>query len=241
MKTSITVSALSVVFLGTASVSAQTNVLANVTTACTINPGYTMADVVETARNFEWSEDTAPGVVVFRAKVAAVNKPEFDFLIDAYYPNYADMVEKRGTFLQRQAGRNGRRGLAGVATCNDNSRMASVRFAAPPTGGSIAPLTATVSTLCELNGATVADAVTRAGALGQTLGARAMVANRSFGGPRTPFNSTVNMRFIFPSFPDFGAGMDRINQNSTAPNQENSISCSVPALWASYRIHSRNN
>ena len=71
MKIGITVAALSVVFLGTASVSAQDTVRAERTVACTINPGYTMADVVETARNFEWSEDTAPGIVVMRNKVAA--------------------------------------------------------------------------------------------------------------------------------------------------------------------------
>ncbi len=64
MRIDLTIAILFVSLLGASSVSAQTVVLANRTTACTLNPAYTMADVVETARNFEWSEDTAPGVVV---------------------------------------------------------------------------------------------------------------------------------------------------------------------------------
>ena len=90
MKIGVTVAALLVLFLGSSSVAAQTNVLASRTTACMINPGYTMADVVATARNFEWSEDTSPGVVVMRGKVAVAGNPQFDFLIDSYWPSYAD-------------------------------------------------------------------------------------------------------------------------------------------------------
>ncbi|MEE2790460.1 MAG: hypothetical protein VX453_02385 [Acidobacteriota bacterium] len=232
-----------VLFLLTSSASAQTNVLANRTTACTINPGYSMADVVATARNFEWSEDTSPGVVLMRGKVAAANNPQFDFLIDAYYPSYADMVEKRGAFLQRQAGRNGRRGLGGVATCNDNVRISSVRPAAAPPGGpgAIPPLTAVVSFGCELNGAAVTDAVALANTFGQSVGAGAAVVSRNFGGPSVPFNSRVGMRLFFSSFPDFGASFDRLQQNTQTPNPENPISCNTGSLWASYLIHQRDN
>ena len=241
MEIGVTVATLLVLFLGSSSVAAQTNVLASRTTACMINPGYTMADVVATARNFEWSEDTSPGVVVMRGKVAVAGNPQLDFLIDSYWPSYADMVEKFGTFLQREAGTNGRRRLDGVATCNDNVRFSSVRFATPPTGGTIPPLTAQATAFCELNGATVADAVSMAGALGQNIGAGAAVASRSFGGLRTPINSGFQMRLYFPSFPDFGAGIDRINQNPAAPTQENPISCNGPSLWAAYLIHQGNN
>ncbi|MEE2790172.1 MAG: hypothetical protein VX453_00900, partial [Acidobacteriota bacterium] len=66
MKTGITVATLLVFFLGSSFAAAQTVVVAERTVACSLNPGYTIADVVETGRNLEWSEDTAPGVVTVR-------------------------------------------------------------------------------------------------------------------------------------------------------------------------------
>ena len=241
MRIDLTIATLFVLFLGSSSVAAQSNVFAGQTRACTINSGYTIADVVATARNFAWSDDIAPRVVVFRAKGAVAGNPQFDFLIDSYYDSYADMVERVGAQLQRQAGRNGRRGLDGVATCNDNFRISSVRFATPSTGATIPPLTAQATAFCDLNGATVADAVSMAGALGQNLGVGAAVANRSFGGPRTPINGAVQMRLYFPSFPEFGAAWDRLNQTTPTPNPENPISCNSPSLWVAHLIHQRSN
>ena len=242
MKIGITIATLLVLFLGSSSVAAQTNVFASQTRACTINSGYTIADAVATARNFAWSDDIAPRVVVFRAKGAVAGNPQFDFLIDSYYDGYADMVERVSAQFQRQAGRNGRRGLDGVATCNDNFRISSVRFAAAADGGPIPPFTAQATAFCELNGATVADAVAMASGLGETLGtANAAVASRSFGGPSTPINGSVQMRLYFPSFPEFGAAWDRLNQTTPTPNPENPISCHSPSLWGAYLIHQRSN
>jgi hypothetical protein len=231
-------------FLGTSSVFAQTAVGASRSVACTINSGYTIADVVETARSFPWSEESAPGLVVIRNRVAGNGSSQFDFIIDSFYPSYTDMIEKRGALLQRRAGRNGRRGLAGVATCNDNVRIRNIRFAAAVPGGpgSIQPLTAVVTTGCDLNGATVADVVALASGIAETVGAGAFVRNAGFGGGQgVPINARARMTFFFPSFADFGAGVDRFNQNQVASNQEDPISCGVPSLWASYRIHSRSN
>ena len=234
---------LLVSFLGTSSVLAQTGVSSVRSLACTINPGYTLADVVETARSFEWSEEVSPGFVAFRSKVA-VSRPanstfEFDFIWDFVYPSYADMVDKRGAFLRRQAESDGRRALDGVATCSDNVLMRSARVAAPLP--STEPLTAMVTTSCELNGATVADAVAMATGFGETLGAGSVVLSPAFGGQRRPIGSTVRMLFIFPSFPDFGAAWDRLQQNLPPQDPQNPISCSVPSLWAQNRIHSQNN
>ena len=98
------------------------------------------------------------------------------------------------------------------------------------------------STLCELNGATVADAVALADIFRENVGAAgAAVVNRIFGGPRRPSNSTVVMRFFFRSFDDLGTGMDGFNRNNAAANQETPISSSTGTLARSYRIHSRNN
>ena len=205
-----------------------------------------MADVVETARNFEWPDESSPGVVFFREGFAVGNNSEIDFIADAIYPSYADMVEKRSAFLRRsRAGRTGRRGLDGVATCNDNVWISNVRPVTPPSqrsAGSFAPVAPVASTFCELNGATVADAVALADTFRESIGAAgAGVISRTFGGPRRPLNSAVLMRFFYRSFSDWGAGMDEFSQNSAAANQETVISCSTGRLHRSYRIHSRNN
>ena len=247
MKSGITITTLLVFLLGTSSVLAQTGVSSVRSLACTINPGYTMADVVETARSFEWSEEISPGLVGFRSKVA-VSRPatssfDFDFIADFVYSSYADMVEKYGAFLRRQAESDGRRALDGVATCSDNVLMRSARTAAESPGGpgSTEPLTAMATTSCELNGATVADAVAAATGFGETLGAGSVVLSPAFGGQQRPIGSRVQMLFTFSSFSDFGAAWDRLEQNLPARDPQNPISCSVPSLWASYRIHSRNN
>ena len=243
MKSSITITALLVLLLGTSSAFAQTDVRSVRSLACTINEGYTMADVVETARAFEWSDETSPRFVAFRSKVA-VSRPanrsiEFDFIADFVYPSYADMVDKRGAFLRRQAESDGRRALDGVATCSDNVLMRSARTAAqlPP---SDEPLTAVTTISCELNGATVADAVALATGFGENLGSRSAVLSPAFGGQQRPIGSSVQMFFFFQSFPDFGASRDRLEQNLPTRDPQNPISCSVPSLWASYRIHRDN-
>ena len=243
MKSSITITALLVLLLGTSSAFAQTDVSSVRSLACTINEGYTMADVVETARAFEWSNETSPRLVAFRSKVA-VSRPanrsiEFDFIADFVYPSYADMVDKRGAFLRRQAERDGRRALDGVATCSDNVLMRSVRTAAQ-LPRSDEPLTAVTTVSCELNGATVADAVAAATSFGENLGSGSVVLSPAFGGQQRPIGSTAQMLFIFQSFPDFGAAWDRLEQNLRTRDPQNPISCSVPSLWASYRIHRDN-
>ena len=246
MKSSITITTLLLLLLGTSSAFAQTNVSSVRSRACTINEGYTMADVVETARAFEWSDETSPRLVAFRSKVA-VSRPanrsiEFDFIADFVYPSYADMVDKRGASLRRQAESDGRRALDGVATCSDNVLMRSGRNAAQLPGGqgSEEPLTAIASTFCELNGATVADAVAAATSFGENLGSGSVVLSPAFGGQQRPIGSTAQMLFIFQSFPDFGAAWDRLEQNLRTRDPQNPISCSVPSLWASYRIHRDN-
>ena len=243
MKIGVIITTLLLLLLGTASAFAQTGVSSVRSLACTINQGYTMADVVETARSFEWSEEVSPRLVAFRSKVA-VSRPanssfDFDFIADFVYPSYADMVDKRGAFLRRQAESDGRRTLDGVAACSDNVLMRSARVAAelPSTG----PLTAVATTSCELNGATVADAVAAATGFGENLGSGSVVLSSAFGGQQRPIGSTIQMLFIFPSFPDFGAAWDRLEQNLPARDPQNPISCSVPSLWASYGIHSQNN
>ena len=115
-----------------------------------------------------------------------------------------------------------------------------MRFAIPPSGTPIPPLTAAVSTGCALNGATIDDAIAMNGGFAERVGAStALVASRSFGGPRNPINSGVGYLISFPSFDDFGAAWDELQQNRPIPNPDNPISCSGLSLWAQYLIHQR--
>jgi len=212
--------------------------------ACTINPGYTMADVVATARAAEWSEETSPGFAVFRSKVARTRSQnstlEFDFIADFVYPSYSDMVEKVGTRLRRQAETDGRQGFDGVATCSENLFMRT-GFQAARAAGTIAPLTAIVTTNCEMNGATRADAVQAATRFGENMGANSVVLGSAFGGPARPLGSNVQMLFAFPSFPAFGSAWDQVVQTAPTRDPQNSMTCSVPSLWAGYRVHPFDN
>ena len=240
MRTRLALSALIVAILGASSALAQTNVGVTRIGLCTIAPGYSIADVVATARGFAWPEETAPGLVIIRNGVATGGAAQFDFIVEAMYPSYADMVEKRTARSQRRTATDGRQGLAGVATCNENVLMRNRRIVALPPGGmdSIQPATAMASTLCELNGATIEDVAALASGFAENLGTAARVRYGGFGGGQgVPINSRARMDFFFPSFADFGSAMDALNQSPTAPVPNNPISCTVPSLWTSYRIH----
>ncbi len=219
---------------------AQTNNIVERGFACSINDGYSMRDVVEVARSFEWSEDAAPAVVIFRSAVAVAGEFQnnMDFVFASYYPSYADMVEKRGVFLNRSGGRTGL-GLSDVATCGDRVRISNMQFATPAEGGP-PEFALAASWVCELNGATFGDALNMASGGEQAFGsnARAAVTRRAFGGPSIQGNSQVEIRMTFPSAADFGTGFDAIQQ-STRP--ANAITCSSGSMWAQYLIHSRNN
>ena len=234
--------AVAVLFVGSASVSAQTTVGANTTRACAVLPGYTIADVVETARNYEWADDTAPGLVVISNKVAVSGTVGFDFLVNFYWPSYDDMVEKQSRWIQSQGGAYPRPWFDGMATCGENMRMSAIRRATDAmTSSSFEPLTAMITVSCELNGASNEDVMAAAKSIGDSFGATALVTRRNFGGPRVfPFNSEAGMRFVFPSWDDFGEGMDTLMQNPV-PTGQNAMSCGTASLWASHRIHSRNN
>ena len=219
---------------------AQTNNIVERGFACSINDGYSMRDVVEVARNFEWSEDAAPAVVVFRSAVAVAGEFQnsWDFVFASYYTSYADMVEKRGVFLNRSGGRTGV-GLSDVATCGDRVRISNMQFSSQSEGGPPA-FSLAASWVCELNGDTFADALNMASGGEQAFGsnARAAVTRRAFGGPPIQNNSQVEIRMTFPSAADFGAGFDAIQQGTPPAN---AITCSGGSMWAQYLIHSRNN
>ena len=239
MKFSVNFSTLMLILFGACSSFAQTNNIVERSFACSINDGYSMRDVAEVARNFEWSDDSAPAVVIFRSAVAVAGEfqNDWDFVFASYYTSYADMIEKRGVFLNRSGGRNGV-GLTDVATCGSRVRVSNMRFASPrdsrPSDFSLA-----ASFTCELNGTSFSDALERARGAEMAFGsnARASVVQRAFGGPTIEQNSQVVFRVSFPDVGDFGEGMDAIQQ-TTPPDSP--MTCKGGSMWAQYLIHSDN-
>ncbi|MEE2790227.1 MAG: hypothetical protein VX453_01185 [Acidobacteriota bacterium] len=203
---------------------------------CTINPGYTMRDVVATARASEWSEESAPSLVVFRSRIATNAGANFDFIGDFVYPSYADMVEKRGAFLRWQAETDGRRVLDGVATCSDNVLIQTARVA-NVVNGTVQPQFPVLTTACELNGAPISDLVDGATMFGNARGASSFVNVPTFGGRQRALGSTALMLLAFPSWADFGTSWDQLSQTQPAGDPQNPVSCNVPRLWGAWRVH----
>ena len=160
----------------------------------------------------------------------------WDFVFASYYPSYADMVEKRGVFLNRPGGRTGV-SLSDVATCGDRIRISNMQFASEGDGNP-AEFSLAAQYVCELNGSTFDDALGNARAGEDAFGpsARASVTRRAFGGPAIQAgNPQVGIRFSYPSAADFGTGLDAFQQN-TLPDM--AMQCSSGSMWASYLIHS---
>lgn len=230
-------------FLGilTAPAFGQTDNIVERSFACNINDGYTMRDVAEVARNWEWSEDAAPAVVIFRSAVAVAGEfqNDWDFVFASYYPSYADMVEKRGVFLNRPGGTTGNT-LSDIATCGDRVRISNMRFTSER-DGDIPEFSLAASYVCDLNGTTMDDALGNARAGEDAFGpsARASVTRRAFGGPAIQAgNPQVTIQFSYPSAADFGTGLDAFQQN-TLPDM--AMQCSSGSMWAQYLIHAIDN
>jgi hypothetical protein len=222
----------------------QANNIVERNLACSINDGYTINDVVEVMRGFEWSEETAPAVVLVREAIAVSGsfQMDWDFLASFYYLSYADMVEKRSAFRNRSL-RQGAR-LSDVATCGDRVRINNVRFVGQNNGEPIPDVTVAIGTTCQLNGSTLANAIEGASNISEFMGPdvrNVAVINRGFGGPVTPANSEVGYRISFNSSAGFGEAMDTMQENLPTPNTENPRTCNVGGMWVQYLIHSQNN
>ena len=204
---------------------------------CRINPGYTMRDVVATARGLEWPEGSAPSLVVLRQRVATGGGTSLDFIGDFVYPSYTDMVEKRGAVLRRQAETDGRQGIDGVATCSDNVLIQTARVA-NVVDDAVDPQFPVLTTRCELNGAPISGLVDGAKNFGNARGANSFVNVPTFGGRQRAIGSSALMLLAFPSWADFGTSWDQLSQNPPAPRDpQNPVSCNVPRLWSAWRVH----
>ena len=211
--------------------------------ACSVNDGYAMSDVVEVARNLERDEGVAPAGIFFRE--AGVVRGEFqtrwDFVVSLFYNDMAHMVEHRGYLRSLEGGRTGDRALfSDMITCDPAHR---IQFSAVANEGEIfsdSEATIMVQSGCDLNGATVADAIGLAAAQGRAVNAYSAVDSRIFGGPDMQQGSRVGMRFVFPSATDFGDSVDDLRNAGGPPQTNSQITCSVGSIWLSHRIYSSN-
>ena len=212
---------------------------------CSINNGYTMSEVVEFARNTERSEDVSPSVRFFREAVAVPGdyQRDYDFQVADYYASWDDYVQTRGAQRNRESGRSGTLRLGDMISCDPKRNVFNVFQG---NAGDI--FEGTETTLmgvqyCRGNGATTADAVSRAVQLGQTIGVNTGVDQLLFGGPS---NNGENVgirfatRFVFPNVASFAERMNEMRERTASgngPSYSGEIVCGTVGLWASHRIY----
>ena len=224
---------------------AQSNKIVERGFACNIRDGYTINDVVGVMKGFDWSDDTAPGVVIVREPIAVSGsfQQDWDFVVNLYYPSYADMVEKRTAFRSRSGGTEGWQ-LRDVATCGDRIRISNVWLSLENDGDPIPEIAPSMHLNCQLNGLSLSDAISNAGNIRNFLGSdvrQAVVVSRMFGGPTIPQNSQVDYRAIFNSSDGFAEAVDRVTDNIQVPNPDNPQTCNVGSFWVDHLVFQGNN
>ena len=229
-----------------ASLFAQSNKFVERGFACDIKDGYTLNDVVNVMKSFDWSEDTAPGVAIVREPIAVSGsfQLDWDFVVNLYYASYADMVEKRTAFRARSGGAEGSQ-LRDVAICGDRIRINNVWLGLENNEDPIPEVAPSMALTCQLNGLSLSDAIGNTGNIRNFLGSdvrQAFVVSRMFGGPAIPQNSQVNYRALFNSSDGFAEAVDRFTDNMQVPNNPNSPqTCDVGSLWADHLVYARDN
>ena len=213
--------------------------------ACSVNSGYTINDVISAMRQNDWEGGSNPGAVLVREAVAVAGEfqNDWDFVVSLYYPSYTEMIERRVAFRNQSGGGTEGLRLRDVATCGDRIRINNVRFV-DQSDGPIPEVTVAAGTTCQLNGASLSDAITGASAITQgQMGANIRnlaVISRGFGGPTIVQNSEVNLRLTFNSANDFGEAMDILQSNIPTPNPDNPLTCNIGGMWAQHLIYSSN-
>jgi hypothetical protein len=234
-------------FLGSASTFAQSQNTITRSRACTINPGYSMSDVVAISRDFSFNEDSAPNAVFFREPTAYTTNtpPDWDFILVEYYSGYADLVSKRSVQRNRAAARSGIT-FDDLASCSVTGRISDVYVGNQETTFDDTEATLMTTRRCDLNGeTTVQDAVAVAETMGSNLGAYSAVSARRYGGPRIAGESQINMSFVYSDPQDFGTTLDGMKSGSINPNEGlgggTPMTCEIGTLWVSHRVYAANN
>ena len=234
-------------FLSSATTFAQSQNTITRSRACTINPGYSMSDVVSISRDFSFSEDSAPNAVFFREPTAYTNDtpPNWDFIMVQYYSGYEDLVSKRSVQRNRTAARNGIT-FDDLASCSVTGRISDVYVGNQETTFDDTEATLMTTRRCNLNGETsVQDAVAIAETMGSNLGAYSAVSARRYGGPRITGGSQISMSFVYSDPQDFGATLDDMKSGLINPNEGlgggTPMTCEIGTLWVSHRVYATSN
>ena len=210
---------------------------------CNVNSGYSMSEVVEFARNIDWQEEFTPSAMFFREARAVPGEFQrnWDFVWSSFYSDWDDQYQTISARNSRPGGRTGNLRLSDMISCDDRFSIANVNQANQGEIFSDTDSTPMASQFCDLNGASVQDAITMATATGQRLGAYSAVDMQVFGGQGGyEAFSRVYVRYVFADGQTFANSLDALTDTAPPPNGTGNISCGTGGLWLSHRIYQSN-
>jgi len=243
MKNNLILSMLCLTLFCATSVSAQEPPGVVRTWLCSVAPGHSMDEVVAIARDVDWDGDSAPAAMFFREAVAVSGdfQRNWDFVWADFYADWGAYVQSRSAARDRPSGRTASLGLFDMISCDERRNVSNVFEANQGDIFSDTETTPMGGQFCDLNGATIDDAVARATQIGQTLGAYSAVDSRVFGGQGGyEAGSRIYTRYVFANGDSFAESLDSLREAGGAATPSGSISCNTGALWLSHRIYQQN-
>jgi len=243
MKNNLILSMLCLTLFCATSVSAQEPPGVVRTWLCSVAPGHSMDEVVAIARDVDWDGDSAPASMFFREAVAVSGdfQRNWDFVWADFYADWGAYVQSRSAARYRPSGRTASLGLFDMISCDERRNVSNVFEANQGDIFSDTETTPMGGQFCDLNGATIDDAVARATQIGQTLGAYSAVDSRVFGGQGGyEAGSRIYTRYVFANGDSFAESLDSLREAGGAATPSGSISCNTGALWLSHRIYQQN-
>jgi len=214
---------------------------------CSLNPGYSMDEVVTLARAYDFGQH-APDAVYFREAlyVGTGFAENYDFTVAFFYPSYSELIRRRGA---QRATPTSSSGLLArdMMTCGTPRLLNS--HTANQGADLLEPLTVMMNQRCELNGKTLADAI-RIGATvannfaAEGLNPHAAVDVRTYGGNTINTNEQVFLRFVPPTAAEAGKMNDLILDGfnfTQGIGSDSRLSCTLPNFWLSHRIFVRDS
>jgi len=243
MKNNLILSMLCLTLFCATSVSAQEPPGVVRTWLCSVAPGHSMNEVVAIARDVDWDGDSAPAAMFFREAVAVSGdfQRNWDFVWADFYADWGAYVQSRSAARGRPSGRTASLGLFDMISCDERRNVSNVFEANQGDIFSDTETTPMGGQFCDLNGATIDDAVARATQIGQTLGAYSAVDSRVFGGQGGyEAGSRIYTRYVFANGDSFAESLDSLREAGGAATPSGSISCNTGALWLSHRIYQQN-
>ena len=243
MKNNLILSTLCLTLFCATSVSAQEPPGVVRTWLCSVAPGHSMDEVVAIARDVDWDVDSAPAAMFFREAVAVSGdfQRNWDFVWADFYADWGAYVQSRSAARDRPSGRTASLGLFDMISCDERRNVSNVFEANQGDIFSDTETTPMGGQFCDLNGATIDDAVARATQIGQTLGAYSAVDSRVFGGQGGyEAGSRIYTRYVFADGDSFAESLDSLREARGVAPPSGSISCNTGALWLSHRIYQQN-